>query len=49
LAVEAGRFLADLYADRLNADRNLGKKQVESVGMHSGCNSCSVMLWNTQT
>lgn len=32
LAVEAGRFLADLYADRLNADYNLGKKQVESVG-----------------
>jgi len=31
-AVEAGRFLADLYADRLNADYNLGKKQVESVG-----------------
>ena len=32
LAVEAGRFLADLYADRLNSDYNLEKKQVERVG-----------------
>lgn len=31
LAVEAGCFLADLYADRLNADYNLTKKQVETV------------------
>lgn len=27
----AGLLLADLYADRLDADYDLGKKQVESV------------------
>ena len=31
-AVEAGQLLRDLYADRLNADYGLEKRQVESVG-----------------
>jgi uncharacterized protein (UPF0332 family) len=31
-AAEAGMLLADLYADRLNADYNLNKKEVEGVG-----------------
>ena len=32
VAVEAGCFLADLYADRLSADYKLDKDQVERVG-----------------
>ncbi len=31
-AVEAGQLLRDLYADRLNADYSLERRQVESVG-----------------
>ena len=31
LASEAGRFLADLFSDRLSADYDLAKGQVESV------------------
>jgi uncharacterized protein (UPF0332 family) len=31
-AVEAGQLLRDLYADRLNADYSLERRQVENVG-----------------
>jgi uncharacterized protein (UPF0332 family) len=31
-AVEAGQLLRDLYADRLNADYSLERRQVESLG-----------------
>ena len=31
-AVEAGRLLGDLHMDRINADYNLVKRQVETIG-----------------
>ncbi len=36
-AVEAGSFLADLYADRINADYNLHKTQVENIQYARTC------------